>query len=172
MFLVTMPIPNQSQSYAQSESGEEGEKEPTLKDLYKLLKEIQTKMEQKERGLQGEVDGYLTGIKITKWSLYVAWGVPTIHNITIENTSDRAYKDIKIRAHYYYSYSTEFGRSETGEVEGVIPVTLAPNSKETSNKVVILKQGSMASMYGGARNIEVIAATPLGEYEKDLFTSK
>lgn len=175
-FMVTVTFPYGGKAYAQSSLENGKSDEPTLKDLYKLLKEIQTKIErrEKEERVAQEVNGPATGIKVTDWSLYVAWGVPTIHRLTIENASDTTYRDIRIRASYYYSYSTEFGRSGTGKVEGVLPITLLPHTKKTFKEgVVLLKQGSMASMYGGAKDIEIVGATPAeDEKELDLFTSK
>ena len=40
-------------------------------------------------------------IKATNWSYFVAWvGVAMISTVTIENTADIAYKDIKIKLNY------------------------------------------------------------------------
>jgi hypothetical protein len=156
VFMVTIAALYPGQANAESESGVEEKKEPTLEDVYRLLKEIKAKLE--EKGTQ-EVT---PGINITGWSLYVAWGVPTLHHVTIENTSNVAYQDIKIKANYYYSYSTELTRSETGEVEGTLPITLPPRSKETYfRKGILLERASAASMYGGPKDIAVVRATPV-----------
>lgn len=66
-------------------------------------------------------------IKITDWSFYIAWGGEvTIHHVTIENTSDIAYKDIMVRVRYYsWTYGTHVG----GET-GILPVLVPPRSKK------------------------------------------
>ncbi|MGH7791081.1 MAG: hypothetical protein ACREOB_02075 [Thermodesulfobacteriota bacterium] len=168
IFMVTVTVLYHGRSNAEPRSGKVEQKEPTLEDVYRLLQEIKAKLE--EKGTQ-EVNRP-PGINITGWSLYVAWGVPTLHHVTIENTSDVAYKDVEIKANYYYSYSTDFGRSETGEVEGTLPVTLPPRSKETYfKKGILLERASAASMYGGPKDIEVITATPvIGS--ADFFSSR
>jgi hypothetical protein len=166
IFMVTLAALYPGHANAESESGKEEQKEPTIKDVYRLLNEIKAILEQKGAQQVGPP------VNITGWSLYVAWGVPMLHHVTIENTSDVAYKDIKIKANYYYSYSTEFSRSDTGEVEGTLPVTLAPHSKETYfKKGIVLERASAASMYGGPKSIEIIRATPvIGG--ADLFSSR
>src|SRR3972149_1774583 len=50
-------------------------------------------------------------IKVLDWSLYSVWsGVAIIHHVTIENTSDIAYKDIKVRVLYYSNSITDKGK--------------------------------------------------------------
>jgi len=105
---------------------------------------------------------YLDGIRITNWSLYVAWGFPTIHHVTIENTNDIAYRDIKIQAIYYYSYSTTTGITELGRATRTLPITLSPHSKETYlENGTHLEQSSACSMYIPSGDIEVLGATPI-----------
>jgi hypothetical protein len=98
-------------------------------------------------------------IKITDWSFYVVWsGVPIIHHITIENTSNIAYKNIKVRVRYYSTSTHNYGTS-IGQETGILPVTLPPRSKE-----VYLKGGTPlgAGSYGMyAGNIEVLGAVPV-----------
>jgi DNA-binding response OmpR family regulator/biopolymer transport protein ExbD len=107
-------------------------------------------------------NNFLNDIKITDWSFYVAWGMPTLHNVTIENTSNTSYSDIKIKVLYYYSYSTESAKLETGEVEGTLPVTVPPYSRKTYlQKGITLKQGSASSMFAGAKEINIIGATQI-----------
>lgn len=105
---------------------------------------------------------YLDGIRITNWSLYVAWGFPKIHHVTIETTNDTAYKDIKIQASYYYSYTTTAGITELGRATGTLPITLFPHSKETYlENGTHLDQSSACSMYVASGDIEVLGATPI-----------
>ncbi len=116
--------------------------------------------------LQRKKNSFSKDIKITDWSLYVAWGLPTIHNVTIENTSNTTYANIKIKALYYYSYSTDSVKLETGEIEGTLPITVPPYSKKTYlQNGITLKQGSACSMFGGAKEIHIIGANAV---RKDL----
>ncbi|MBI2487696.1 MAG: response regulator [Deltaproteobacteria bacterium] len=124
-----------------------------------LKEQPQNKTEALERKKN---NNFLNDIKITDWSLYVAWGMPTLHNVTIENTSNTSYSDIKIKVLYYYSYSTDSAKLETGEVEGTLPVTVPAYSKKTYlQKGITLKQGSASSMFAGAKEINIIGATPI-----------
>ncbi|MGH7800098.1 MAG: CHAT domain-containing protein [Thermodesulfobacteriota bacterium] len=67
-------------------------------------------------------------IKITDWSFFVAFnGVANIHHVVIENKSDIAYKDIKVRVRYYSRAAIGAGRDETK----TLPVTITPHSRET-----------------------------------------
>jgi hypothetical protein len=98
-------------------------------------------------------------IKITDWSFYVAWnGGAIIHHVTIENTSDIAYKNIKVRVSYYSQSYSNAGTEIGGEM-GILPVTLSPHSKKTYLKGgAVLGLGSNG-MYAG--DIEVLGAVPL-----------
>src|SRR5919109_1423151 len=71
-------------------------------------------------------------IKVTDWSLYAPMpsAVAIIHHVTIENTSDIAYKDIKVRVHYY-SISTSQEGTLISQETGVLPITLPHHSKKT-----------------------------------------
>lgn|SRR5579875_2463017 len=107
---------------------------------------------------------YLDGIKITGWSLYTAWGFPIIHHVTIENANDTAYKNIRIRASYYYSYSTTSEITDIGRATGILPVTLSPHSRETYlEDGATLERSSACSMYIASGGIEVLGATPVEE---------
>ena len=107
-------------------------------------------------------NNFMKDIKITDSSLYVAWGMPTLHHVTIENTGNTTYSNIKIKVLYYYSYSTDSAKLETAEVEGVLPITVAAYSKKTYlQKGITLKQGSASSMFGGTKEISIIGATPV-----------
>jgi len=98
-------------------------------------------------------------IKILDWSFYVAWGgVAIIHHVTIENTSDLVYKDIKVRVNYYSTTGSNYG-VQVGQEIGFLPVTLQPNSKEEYLKGgSVLGLGSTNLRAGG---IEVLGAKPI-----------
>lgn len=97
-------------------------------------------------------------IKITDWSFYIAWGGETIiHHVTIENTSDIAYKDIMVRVRYY---SWTYGTQVSGET-GILPMLVPPRSKKTYLKGgAVLGAGSNLFRAGG---IEVLGAVPLAQ---------
>jgi biopolymer transport protein ExbD len=107
-------------------------------------------------------NNFMKDIKIADWSLYVAWGMPTLHHVTIENTGNTTYSNIQIKVLYYYSYSTDSAKLATAEVEGILPITVAAYSKKTYlQKGITLKQGSASSMFGGTKEITIIGATPV-----------
>lgn len=97
-------------------------------------------------------------IKITDWTIYSTWSaVAIIHHVTIENTSDITYKDVKVRVRYDGT-SAPTG-TQISQETGVLPVTLPPRSKDT-----YLRNGStlgMASMFMYAKEIEVLGAVPI-----------
>jgi len=97
-------------------------------------------------------------IKITDWHVYGGWSCPAIiHQVTIENTSDIAYKDIQIRVLYYSTTYEKYG-TQISQETGVLPVIVLPHSKETYLKSgATLGAGCMA-MYAGY--FEVLGATP------------
>ena len=103
-------------------------------------------------------------IKVLDWSVYSVWsGVAIIHHVTIENTSDIAYKDIAVRVLYYsYSYS-DTGKLISQET-GILPITLPPHSKNTYLKGGSTLGASSMGMYAGY--LEVLGAVPLLEQEK------
>ncbi len=96
-------------------------------------------------------------LKVTNWSFYTAARVAMLSSVTIENTADIAYKDIRVKLLYSsYSYPAA-GIIATST--GVLPVTVPPKSKGT-----YLKGGT--TMGAGNQNykvmdIEVISATPV-----------
>ena len=99
-------------------------------------------------------------IKISDWSVYATWGaVAIIHHVTIENTSDVEYRDVKVRV-CYSSVTSGPGTIVSQEV-GVLPVTLPPGSKHT-----YLKKGATigaGSQSMTAADIQVLGAVPVLE---------
>jgi len=95
-------------------------------------------------------------IKISDWSVYSTWGaVAIIHNVTIENTSDLTYTNVRVRVMYSSDLSTSVGGPVSQE-SGVLPVTLPPRSKAT-----YLKAGTTlgaASSFMNAVSIVVLGA--------------
>jgi hypothetical protein len=70
-------------------------------------------------------------IEIFDWSFYVAWGgVAMIYNITIQNTSEISYENIKVKVPYYSTTGSNSG-VQIGQETGSLPVILKPNSKKT-----------------------------------------
>src|SRR5574341_327594 len=106
-------------------------------------------------------------IKITNWSFYATRGVGIIHHVTIENTSDIAYKDVEVRVHYYSTSASNYG-TEIGNETGVLKVDLPPHSKKT-----YLEGGAVfgaGSSLFNADNIEVLGAVPVnGLQEKPAY---
>ncbi|MEW6143449.1 MAG: hypothetical protein AB1598_00360 [Thermodesulfobacteriota bacterium] len=96
-------------------------------------------------------------IKITDWSFYTAARVAILSSVTIENTSDVTYKDIRVNLIY-----TSYSQPAAGIIAtstGMLPLTLPPKSKQT-----YLKGG--LTMGAGNQNyklsdIEVLSATPV-----------
>jgi hypothetical protein len=100
-------------------------------------------------------------IKITDWSVYAAWSCPAIiHHVTIENTSDITYKDIRIRVRYFSTSTSNYG-TQISQETGILPVTLPPHSKKTYLEGGVTLGAGCMSMYAG--NIEVLGAIPLVE---------
>jgi len=106
-------------------------------------------------------------IKITDWSFYATRGVAIIHHVTIENTSDIAYKNVEVRVHYYSTSASNYG-TEIGNETGVLNVVLPPHSKKTYLEGgAVLGAGS--SLFN-ADNIEVLGALPAtGAYDKGIY---
>ena len=98
-------------------------------------------------------------IKVTDWSVYGTWSaVAIIHSVTIENTSDVEYKDVKVRVCYTSTSPGGAGNIVSQEV-GVLPVTLPPRSKKT-----YLKSGvtiGAGSTFMNAVELQVLGATPV-----------
>lgn len=98
-------------------------------------------------------------IKITDWSFYTAARVAILSSVTIENTADVTYKDVRVNL-IYTSYSAP-AAGIIATSTGMLPVTLPPKSKMT-----YLKGGQ--TMGAGNQNynlsdIEVLSATPVRE---------
>ena len=98
-------------------------------------------------------------IKVTDWSVYATWSaVAIIHSVTIENTSDIEYKDVKVRV-CYTSMSTGGAGNIVSQETGVLPVTLPPKSKDTYLKAgVTLGAGSN---FMNAVELQVLGASPV-----------
>jgi len=98
-------------------------------------------------------------IKIPDWSVYATWSaVAIIHGVTIENTSDITYKDIRVRVTYTTNTAGGAGNVVSQE-EGVLPVTVPPRSKDT-----YLKAGypfGAGSQFMNPVAIQVLGATPV-----------
>lgn len=97
-------------------------------------------------------------IKITEWSFYSARGVGIIHHVTIENTSDIAYKNIKVRVHYYSESYSNTGTQVGGET-GVLPVLIPPHTKRTYLEGGTVLGAGSSNFYAG--DIEVLEAIPV-----------
>jgi len=96
-------------------------------------------------------------IKITDWSFYTAARVAILSSVTIENTADVTYKDVRVNLIYTLYSQPAAGIIATST--GMLPVTLPPKSKMT-----YLKGGQ--TMGAGNQNyklsdIEVLSATPV-----------
>jgi hypothetical protein len=105
-------------------------------------------------------------IKITDWSFYVASRVAIIHHVTIENTSDIAYKNIEVRVRYYSTSYSNYGTQVAGET-GILHITLPPRSKQ-----IYLEGGAVlgaGSSLFNADNIDVLGAVPLNGYSSGEF---
>ncbi|HWP91564.1 MAG TPA: hypothetical protein VNN20_05145 [Thermodesulfobacteriota bacterium] len=97
-------------------------------------------------------------IRVTNWSFYTAFRTAIIHHVTIENTSDIAYKDVKVRIRYYSTSPSNYG-TQVGQEIGILPVTLPPHSKQT-----YLREGAVlgaGSSLFNADNLEVLGATAI-----------
>ena len=96
-------------------------------------------------------------IKITDWSFYTAARVAILSSVTIENTADVPYRDVRVNL-IYTSYSAP-AAGIIATSTGMLPVTLPPKSKMT-----YLKGGQ--TMGAGNQNydlsdIQVLSATPV-----------
>ncbi|GEM_PF-2714486 len=97
-------------------------------------------------------------IKITAWSFYAAWGMSTMHHVTIENTSDTAYKDVRVKVGYYLSYYP----TKSSVAMLVLPITIPPHSKKTylerGVSSLIVNPDGMYGMHLMDGDIEVVGA--------------
>ena len=100
------------------------------------------------------------GINITDYSFYAAWGMSTMHNVTIENATDVAYKGLKVKIDYYLSYYP----TEPYSATVVIPVNFPPKSKNTYFRnglpSLIVNPNGIYGMHLVAGKIEVVEAMP------------
>ncbi len=68
-------------------------------------------------------------IKVTDWSFYTAARVAILSSVTIENTSDVTYKDVRVKLLYTSYPAPVAGIIATSTA--TLPVTLPPKSKAT-----------------------------------------
>lgn len=97
-------------------------------------------------------------IKVTDWSFYTAFRVAMISNVTIENTADIAYKNIKIKINYYSNIYTIAGQ-QLSSTTGVLPITIPPRSKETYLKGG-MPIGMGATLYY-TKFVQILGAVPI-----------
>lgn len=98
-------------------------------------------------------------IKVSDWSLYSTWSaVAIIHSLTIENTSDVEYKNVKVRVSYT-SMSAGGAGNIVSQETGVLPVTLPPRSKKTYLKAGVTLGAGSAFM--NPTELQVLGATPV-----------
>lgn len=98
-------------------------------------------------------------IKVSDWSLYSTWSaVAIIHSVTIENTSDVEYKNVKVRVSYTSTAAGGAGNVVSQET-GVLPVTLPPRSKNTYLKAGVTLGAGSAFM--NPTELQVLGATPV-----------
>ncbi|MFI5322748.1 MAG: hypothetical protein ACHQ6U_04275 [Thermodesulfobacteriota bacterium] len=96
-------------------------------------------------------------IKISDWSFYTAARVAILSSVTIENTADVPYKDIRVKLIY-----TSYSHPNAGIIAtttGLAPITLPPKSKSTYLKRG-LTMGAGNQDYN-VSDIQVISATPI-----------
>lgn len=98
-------------------------------------------------------------LKIPEWSVYATWSaVAIIQGVTIENSSDLTYKNIKVRVTYTSSSAGGAGNVISQE-EGVLPITVPARSKDT-----YLRAGypfGAGSQFMNPLAIQVLGATPV-----------
>ena len=93
-------------------------------------------------------------IKIHDFTVYATWSsVAILHNVEIENISDTAYENIKVRI--FYSSFDRPGNVVSQE-SGIIPVTVPPHSKKRYLKAGIPFGGASQAM--NAVEIQVLGA--------------
>lgn len=112
----------------------------------------------KEKASNPQIEHPEFYLKIPSWSFYVASRVAILHHVTIENTADIAYKDIKIKVYYYSTSYPNYGRL-VSSTTGILPVTVPPKSQN-----VYLRNGvtlGAASLSYRVKNIEILGATPV-----------
>lgn len=96
-------------------------------------------------------------IKISDWSFYTAARVAILSSVTIDNTADVPYKDIRVKLIY-----TSYSHPNAGIIAtttGLLPITIPPKSKNTYLKRG-LTMGAGNQDYN-VSDIQVISATPI-----------
>ena len=85
---------------------------------------------------------------IKDWSFYGTWGsVAIIHNLIIENKSDKAFENLKVRI----CYSTDSTKGNFASTQiGVLNISIPPKSENT-----YLKKG--ITLGAGAQSMKAIA---------------
>ena len=97
-------------------------------------------------------------IKVSGWSYFSALRVAMISNVTIENTADIAYRDIKIKLNYYSTSYSDAGEQVSSTI-AVLPVTVPPRSKGT-----YIKGGmpiGLGVMSYQTKYVQVLGAVPI-----------
>ncbi len=97
-------------------------------------------------------------LKVTDWSYFAPARVAMLSSVKIENSASIAYKDIRIRIVFTTSSGTAVGQT-IATTQGVLPVTVPPNSADTYLKSGITmgagRQGYLVT------EIQVLSATPI-----------
>ena len=97
-------------------------------------------------------------LKITNWSMYSSWGgVGIINNVTIENSSDIAYKNPKVQVCYTAPAIGAIGI--IAQETGVLQITIPPNSKQTYLKGGATFGSKSQSMM--PHSIRILKVTPV-----------
>jgi len=99
-------------------------------------------------------------INLSDWAFYAAFKAAIIHHVTIENTSDIPYRDIKVLVRYYSTAPTTYG-TQIGQEIGVLPVRVPPHSKDTYLKSGSVLGSGSSLFYAG--DLEVLGAVPMLE---------
>lgn len=97
-------------------------------------------------------------LKVTDWSYFAPARVAMLSSVKIENSASIAYKDIKVRIVFNASSGPAVGQT-IATTEGVLPVTVPPNSADT-----YLRGGiTMGAGRQGYRvsEVQVLSATPI-----------
>ncbi|MEM7009734.1 MAG: hypothetical protein AAF462_11430 [Thermodesulfobacteriota bacterium] len=97
-------------------------------------------------------------LRVTDWSYFAPARVAMLSSVVIENTASIAYKDIRVRLSFYTTSGPAVGQT-IATTQGVLPVTVPPNSVDT-----YLKGGvTMGAGRQGYRvsEVQVISATPI-----------
>lgn len=99
-------------------------------------------------------------IRVIDWAFYPAFKAAIIHHVTIENTSDIPYRDIKVRVRYYSTAPSTYG-IQVGQEIGVLPVTIPSHSRDTYLKSGTVLGSGSSLFYAG--DLQVLGAVPILE---------